>query len=97
MNKFIAISIVTLGLAAAFPAAAHADVTCQSGCSVDTDGTQGSMAPAIQGSMDEGSHVGGGSHPITSNACYVTDGDSGCDPGATDPQTISADSIMGPS
>jgi len=73
--------------------AAPGVVDVQSGSSVDTDGTQGSWAPATSGTQRQLSTQTGSGHQITSDACYVKNNPKYCPPPSSfQPEFIQATS-----
>jgi hypothetical protein len=81
-------SAIALGGAAA-ASATPGVVDAQSGSTVDADGTQGSMVPAMSGDQRGLTTQSTDGHAIVSDACAITN--KGCLPPASfDPTTISA-------
>ncbi|MGJ6122337.1 hypothetical protein QN239_07150 [Mycolicibacterium sp. Y3] len=89
-GAFVAVVGAAVALGGAATAGAQPGlVDAQSGSTVDADGTQGTMVPAVTGDQRGLATQSTDGHTITSDACYVT-GD-GCMPAASfDPRTISA-------
>lgn len=82
-------SAIALGGAAA-AAAQPGVVSAQSGSSVDVDGTQGTMVPALTGDQRTMTTQASDGHTITSDACYGRPHKGCLPPSSFDPTTISA-------
>jgi hypothetical protein len=86
----VAVSGVAIALCGAAAAAAQPGVVdAQSGSTVDVDGTQGTMVPAMTGDQRSLTTQSSDGHAIVSDACAIKG--KGCLPPASfDPTTISA-------
>jgi hypothetical protein len=89
-GMLIGIAAATIAFGGAATASADG-LTCQSGCTVDYDGTQGSFDSSGTRGISRGlTTQSTDGHSIVSDACAITS--KGCAPGASDPSTISATS-----